>query len=59
MAKAYSDSEFELGADDYFDYDEIESVRTALAYMLLENTEMDLDTVYSLIFHKGKKINWH
>lgn len=59
MAKAFSDFEFELGVEDYFDFDEIEGVRTALAYMLLENTEMDLDTVYSLIFHKGKQIIWH
>ena len=57
MAKAFSDSESGLVIDDYFD--ETEGVRTALAYMLLENTEMDLDTVYSLVFHEGQHIVWH
>lgn len=59
MAKAYLDFESELVVDDYFDFDETEGVRTALAYMLLENTEMDLDTVYSLVFHEGHQIIWH
>jgi hypothetical protein len=56
MAEAYSDSESEH-VEDYFD--EIEGVRTALAYMLLENTDMDLDSVYSLVFYDGQKIIWH
>ncbi len=40
------------------DASEMDSLREALVVVLLENTDMDTDTVYSLVFHEGRKIMW-
>lgn len=57
MAKGYSGLDIEL--IDYFDGDELDDVKTLLAYLLMDGTNLDRDTVYSLVFQSGKKIIWH
>lgn len=49
--------EFEV--DEYFDVDELDDVRTELAYILLNTTDMDIDTIYALVFQNGSNITWH
>jgi hypothetical protein len=44
---------------EYLEEDEVDNIKALLAYMLLENTGLDDDRVYSLVFHSGKKITWH
>jgi hypothetical protein len=56
MAKAYTDID---KIEEYLDVEELESVKTALAFMLLKGTGMDADTVYSLVFQDGSDIIWH
>jgi hypothetical protein len=41
------------------DAEDLETVRTALVYILLNNTEMGSDEIYSLVFQDGKRITWH
>jgi DNA-binding protein Fis len=45
--------------DDYLDADEMDSVKAAVAYILLNDSGMDLDTIYELVFQEGEKITWH
>jgi hypothetical protein len=40
------------------DATEMDGFRTALASVLLEDTDMDTDTIYSLVFHDGREIIW-
>lgn len=44
---------------DYLDADDVDAVKALFAYMLLEGTDLDRDTVYSLVFQGGGKIVWH
>lgn len=57
MASALINKEFEV--DEYFDVDELDDVRTELAYILLNTTDMDIDTIYALVFQNGSNITWH
>lgn len=41
------------------DAEDLDTVRTALVYILLNNTEMGSDEVYSLVFQDGRRITWH
>jgi|Deesub1362A_J573_1020465.scaffolds.fasta_scaffold00165_3 hypothetical protein len=56
MAKAYSG---EINLAEYLDADELDAVRTVLAYILMKNTDLDGETIYSLVFQGGDKIIWH
>lgn len=51
--------QFEDGILDYLDAEEMESVKEVLVYLLMENTPMATDEVYSIVFHEGNKITWH
>ena len=57
MAKGYQAISPEFM--DYLDADEIDAVKAIFAYMLLDGTDLDGDTVYSLVFQGGRKIIWH
>jgi hypothetical protein len=52
----------EIGSDadikELLDATEMEGFKSALVMVLLENTDLDTDTVYSLVFHDGRKIIW-
>lgn len=43
----------------YLDEEELDAVRALLVYILMKNTHMDKDEIYTYIFGKGKKILWN
>jgi hypothetical protein len=38
---------------------EIDTMRVFLAYLLLKDTELGIDEIYTFIFGQGKQIVWH
>lgn len=56
MAKRYLETVNPL---DYLDEEEMDAVRAALAYVLIKNTDMDKELIYSLVFENGRRITWH
>lgn len=57
MAKADAIANFEFS--DYMDAEELDTVKTVLAYILMDSTDMDRDEIYALVFQDGRKIIWH
>ncbi|MEK6672316.1 MAG: hypothetical protein AABY42_02435 [Nitrospirota bacterium] len=42
----------------YLEEEELDAMKTLLAYLLMENTPLDKDDIYTYIFGEGKKILW-
>ncbi len=42
----------------YLEEDELDAIKTLLAYLLMESTPLDKDDIYTYIFGEGKKILW-
>lgn len=40
------------------DAEEMDQLRAAVASVLIEKTDFDIDTIYSLVFHEGRRIIW-
>jgi hypothetical protein len=38
--------------------EEMDHLRSVIASVLIEQTDFDLDTIYSLVFHEGRRIIW-
>jgi hypothetical protein len=57
MAKG--DRIINLALIEELDEEDTDAVRAALVYILLNNTEMESDEIYSLVFQDGKRITWH
>lgn len=57
MAEGYPG--IDIDAEDYLDGEELDAIKALLAYLLMDSTSMDRDTIYSLVFQEGKKILWH
>jgi|GEM_PF-2577640 len=43
---------------EHLDATEADSFRTALMAILLENTDLDVDTIYDLVLNEGRNIIW-
>lgn len=43
----------------HLDDEELDAIKTLLVYMLMKNTPLDRDEIYSYIFGEGKKIIWN
>jgi len=43
----------------HFKEEEIDAIRAALVFVLIKNTPLDKDEIYSYIFGEGKKIIWN
>ncbi|MCL4475133.1 MAG: hypothetical protein M1508_02760 [Nitrospirae bacterium] len=41
------------------DDEELDAIKTLLVYILMKNTPLDRDEIYSYIFGEGKKIIWN
>jgi hypothetical protein len=48
-----------VNIEEYLDNYEIDSIRAMLTYILIHNTDLDLDTIYSIVFKEGDNITWH
>ncbi len=40
------------------DAEEMDQLMAAVASVLIEKTDFDIDTIYSLVFHEGRRIIW-
>ncbi len=38
--------------------EDLENIKAALVYVLMENNNVDVEEIYSLVFHDGAKITW-
>ncbi|MGD2079977.1 MAG: hypothetical protein PVG55_00770 [Nitrospirota bacterium] len=38
--------------------EEMDHLRSVIASVLIEQTDFDLDTIYSLVFREGRRIIW-
>lgn len=43
----------------YMDEIELDTIRALLSYILMKETELHPDDIYSFIFGKGRRINWN
>ncbi|GAB4423998.1 MAG: hypothetical protein OHK0032_18770 [Thermodesulfovibrionales bacterium] len=43
----------------YLDDDELDAIRAMLVYMLMKNTPLDREDIYTYIFGGGKRILWN
>lgn len=43
----------------YMDEDDMDDIKVAIAYMLMRNTDMDKEMIYSIVFEEGDRIIWH
>lgn len=43
----------------HLDEEEMDVFIAALAYLLIEHTDMDREDIYSLLFRGGRQITWH
>lgn len=43
----------------YLDDEELDAIRSLLIYILMKNTRLDNDEIYTYIFGEGKRILWH
>jgi hypothetical protein len=41
------------------DAEDLDGLRAVLASMLLDHTDIDIDSIYSLLFESGSRITWH
>ncbi|MEJ2183013.1 MAG: hypothetical protein P8Y66_05780 [Nitrospirota bacterium] len=41
------------------DSEAMDSLRAAMVLILMRETDMDMDTIYSVVFLGGDKITWH
>lgn len=39
--------------------EDLDALKAALVYLLMENTVINLEEVYSLVFYDGEKITWN
>jgi hypothetical protein len=57
MAKVDNISGIEVAG--FLDSEEADDVKSMLLYVLVRSTDLQLDTIYSLVFEDGRKITWH
>lgn len=43
----------------YLDGGEIDAIKSMLVYILMKNTSLDKDEIYTYIFGEGKRIIWN
>jgi hypothetical protein len=49
----------DIDVEDFLDSEEMDNVRAVLTYILIHNTDLDMDTIYSIVFRDGGNITWH
>jgi hypothetical protein len=38
---------------------ELDTIRVLLAYMLMKDSDLEMEEIYSFVFSRGKQILWH
>jgi predicted ABC-type ATPase len=52
----------ELSAPDvarHIDEAELDTIKVLLSYILIKESELDLEEIYTFVFGKGKQLVWH
>ncbi len=57
MATSYTDMDYNVM--EQLQGEELDRLREVLVYILMKDTEIDVDEVYSLVFQNGASITWH
>ena len=57
MATGYTDKDY--GTIERLQREELDRLREVLVYILMKDTDIDVDEVYSLVFQNGASITWH
>ncbi len=56
---ALTDDLFDLEATNSIDELELDTVRLLLAYILIKDTDLDIEHIYSFVFSRGRHIIWN
>jgi len=56
---ALSDDLFELETTNSIDELELDTIRLLLAYILIKDTDLDIELIYSFVFSRGRHIIWN
>ena len=59
MANRFIKQSEEKGESLYLDEEELDAIRSLLTYILMKNTHLEKDEIYTYIFGEGKRILWH
>lgn len=57
MASGYRESY--ISDSEQSSSEELDGLRAMLAFILMDSTDMELDSIYSLLFRDGSRITWH
>ena len=57
MATGYTDNDYEVM--ERLQGEELDRLREVLVYILMKDTDINIDEVYSLVFQNGTSITWH
>ena len=49
----------DYGEIEHLQGEELDRLREVLVYILMKDTDIDVDEVYSLVFQNGASITWH
>jgi len=59
MANRFIRQSDEKGASLYLDDEELDAIRSLLIHILMKNTRLEKEEIYTYIFGEGKRILWH
>ncbi|HUO77926.1 MAG TPA: hypothetical protein VMU21_10160 [Thermodesulfovibrionales bacterium] len=59
MANRFIKQSEEKDGSLYLDDEELDAIRSLLICILMKNTRLDKDEIYTYIFGEGKTILWH
>lgn len=56
---ALSDDLFELEVTNSISEMELDTIRLLLAYILIKDTDLDIEQIYAFVFSRGRNIIWN
>ena len=59
MAKRFIKQSEEKGESLFLDDEELDAIRSLLIYILMKDTHLEKEEIYTYIFGEGKRILWH
>ncbi|HXX54216.1 MAG TPA: hypothetical protein VEI28_06580 [Thermodesulfovibrionales bacterium] len=59
MANRFIKQPDEKGGSLFLDEEELDAIRSLLIYILMKNTHLEREEIYTYIFGEGKRIVWH
>lgn len=59
MANRFIKQSDERNESLYLDDEELDAIRSLLIYILMKNTHLEKEEIYTYIFGEGKRILWH